>query len=171
MATRKTDSFFIRKSINLGSASAYVEDSIDLGAFVDALGEAVLRIHNIAVSYGKADGMANTIGATNTSELVLQLTTQTQDSIVLASDKSVIASGKINAVNVIDAAEIPAVYEDLDHLPQHWTNGVLVGVEQIYLAGECGTNWVDDMYLSIVMECTVEKLTKAAALALALSQQ
>jgi hypothetical protein len=59
--------------------------------------------------------------------------------------------------------------ESLDVAPQHWTNGYLVGVEQIYLG-------VDQSYdhlnrITVVMECTVESLSQAAAMALALSQQ
>jgi hypothetical protein len=55
--------------------------------------------------------------------------------------------------------------------PQQWTNGYLIGTEQIYLGGEASTDWTEDVYCQIVLECTVSKLTKGAAMALALSQQ
>ena len=45
----KTDSFFIRVEALI--ASAFDQTSVDLGAYVDALGKSVLRIHNIEVQY------------------------------------------------------------------------------------------------------------------------
>jgi len=171
MAARRSDSFFIRKSVNFQDDGLFYQDSIDLGAFVDALGEAVLRIHNIAVTFSKSDGQSSTVAISESATATFQLTTQSQGGTVLASDKSVIATGSINAYNQDAAAEHPAVYEALDHLPQLWTNGYLVAVEAIYLGGIATTRWEDDVYCSIVMECTSEKMTKAAGLALALSQQ
>jgi len=107
-----------------------------------------------------------------------QLTTQSQSDIVLGDDKSLIASGRViaNTVGVTGPAPGPthlpgAVHEDFDAAPQHWTNGVLIGVEQMYLGGTASTGWEGDQYVSIILECTVEKLTKGAAMALALSQQ
>jgi hypothetical protein len=52
-----------------------------------------------------------------------------------------------------------------------WNNGYLIGVETLYFGGEASTGWKEDVYISIVMECTSESLTQAAAMALALSQQ
>jgi hypothetical protein len=47
----------------------------------------------------------------------------------------------------------------------------LIGVETLYFGGEASSGWTGDVYISIVMECTSESLTQAAAMALALSQQ
>ena len=54
---------------------------------------------------------------------------------------------------------------------QEWTNGYLIAVEQIYLSGQATTSFTGNVYVSIVMECTVETMTQSAAMALALSQQ
>ena len=43
----RTDSFFIRQTLNADNTEAYQQVALDLGAYVDALGKAVLRIHNI----------------------------------------------------------------------------------------------------------------------------
>ena len=61
----------------------------------------------------------------------------------------------------------------MDNLPQLWTNGYLIAVDRLYLGGEASTGWVaaENMTISIVMECTVETMSTAAAMALALSQQ
>jgi len=129
----KTDSFFIRSTKDLGNTNTYHEKSIDLGAFVDALGKSVLRIHNIEVVYSDNTGRSNQIQATDVGVAQFQLMTQTQTDIVLASNKSVIATGKLHAFNQLAAGSLATeVSTDIDFGPQHWTNGYLVGVEQIY---------------------------------------
>ncbi|GAI59421.1 unnamed protein product [marine sediment metagenome] len=168
----KTDSFFIRSTKDLGNTNTYHEKSIDLGAFVDALGKSVLRIHNIEVVYSDNTGRSNQIQATDVGVAQFQLMTQTQTDIVLASNKSVIATGKLHAFNQLAAGSLATeVSTDIDFGPQHWTNGYLVGVEQIYFGGSAGTGFVGDLYCTVILECTVEKLDKEAAMALALSQQ
>ena len=44
----KSDSFFIRAQVNANNDLSFNQVGIDLGAYVDALGKSVLRIHNIA---------------------------------------------------------------------------------------------------------------------------
>ena len=48
----KSDSFFIRASTSF-NGTTYAQSSVDLGAYVDALGKSVLRIHNISVQWGE----------------------------------------------------------------------------------------------------------------------
>lgn len=174
MGMPKTDSFFIRHSLLVDNSGTFVQDPVDLGAFVDALGKSVLRIHNIAVTFSDHKGNAAQVASgSDSAAMQFQLTTQTQSDTVLPSNKSVIASGIIYAQNQFGTDEFPLVSHDMDNLPQLWTNGYLVAVETIYLGGEASTGWVaaEDMTISIVMECTVETATKDAAMALALSQQ
>jgi len=47
----RSDSFFIRANLATDGTN-FDQVSIDLGAFVDALGKTVMRIHNVSVSYG-----------------------------------------------------------------------------------------------------------------------
>jgi len=174
MAKKQTDSFFIRKSLLVDNAGAHVETSIDLGAYVDALGKSVLRIHNIAVQFSDSAGNAAQIAAADDSAAIqYQLTTQSQADTVLISDKSVIASGIVYGQNQFASDEFPAVSQAMDMLPQLWSNGYLVAVDQIYWAGEASGGWVaaEDMTISCVLECTVETMDERAAMALALSQQ
>jgi hypothetical protein len=163
----KTDSFFIRKTVNIDNDNSFEQQSIDLGAYVDALGKSVLRIHNIAVTFSDSTGRSNTV--TGPAAAQFQLTTQQQSDIVLPSDKAVIASGRLTADGVGGLANY--VSHDFDVLPQQWTNGYLVGVEQIYLGGAASTAFAGNVYVSVVMECTVETMTSNSAMALALSQQ
>ena len=166
----KSDSFYVRASTDFDGTN-YAQSAIDLGAYVDALGKSVLRIHNIAVTYGKPQATPAAT-ATQNHTAQFQLTTQSQSAIVDATDKSVISTGKL-AISAGTSGETVMMSQDLDIAPQHWRNGYLVGVEQIYL----GVDQTMALFagsgnpLCIVLECTVETLTQNAAMALALSQQ
>jgi len=165
----KTDSFFIRARTPF-NGTTFRQTSIDLGAYVDALGKSVLRIHNIAVQWGAP---TNTVTITPNAEErnAFQLTTQSQNAMVDATDKSVISTGSISASAGANG-EMLTLTDALDVAPQHWMNGYLVGVEQIYLGVDStsAVNLALDA-CNIVLECTVETLSSAAAMALALSQQ
>lgn len=163
----KSDSFFIRARVAT-NGTTYAETSIDLGAYVDALGKSVLRIHNIAVQYGDPPFIFPAGSANENSNVCFQLTTQTQTAMVNATNKSLISSGNLTMVQDGTLAYVNTS-DSLDVAPQHWTQGYLVGVEQIYLAVDQTADKVDAV--SIVLECTVETLSQSAAMALALSQQ
>jgi hypothetical protein len=170
----KSDSFFIRSSLLVGNLGSFKQDSIDLGAYVDALGKSVLRIHNIAVTFSDKNGNAGQVlAASDSAAMQFQLTTQSQSDTVTAANRSVVATGIVYAQNSFGNDEFPLVSHDMDNLPQLWTNGYLIAVDTLYFGGEGSSGWVtaDDMTISIVMECTVETMSTAAAMALALSQQ
>ena len=170
----KSDSFFIRHTTDIGNANAYYQDPIDLGAYVDALGKSVLRIHNIAVQMSDSTGRTSEVTSSgsdpfNGGAAQFQLLTQSQTDIVLASNKSVISSGRLIAGG---SGGVPSyVSEDFDNLPQLWTNGYLVAVDSIFLGGAASAAFDGDVYCTVTMECTVETMSQAAAMALALSQQ
>lgn len=173
----KSDSFFIRASQNLGGSTAtgyqtYFESAIDLGAYVDALGKSVMRIHNIAVAFTDSAGTSVEITGAEEVAAQFQLLTQSQSDTVLPSNRAVIASGTVVASRTNSGNGLAArVFDQFDNLPQLWTNGYLVAVDSIFLGGEASQHWEGDVYVSITMECTVETMTQAAAMALALSQQ
>ena len=169
----RSDSFFIRAQVNAGSTSTFNQVAVDLGAYVDALGKSVLRIHNIAPSFTDINGTSATLDSDASAAAQFQLTTQTQTDTITGLDKSMISSGMINCVNQETTAGGVAsiVSESFDNAPQLWTNGYLVAVDTIYLGGEASTGFAEDVYITLVMECTVETMTQAAAMALALSQQ
>ena len=168
----KSDSFFIRASVTTQNNSTYDQASIDLGAYVDALGKSVLRIHNIAVSVTDEDGTAATLGASKSAAAQFQLLTQSQTDTVLPTNKSVVASGMLNAYNATGGTDVASsTSESFDNLPQLWTNGYLIAVDAMYLGAEASPGFAEDVVVSIIMECTVESMSQAAAMALALSQQ
>ena len=162
----KSDSFFIRAEIDW-DATNYAQTAIDLGAYVDALGKSVLRIHNISVQWtDPTDNIAGDPAGTGFSNSAFQLTTQSQTAMVNAYNRSVIASGAL----ALGKGATPTMYDSIDVAPQHWTNGYLVAVEQLYLACDQSFN-IGATTLSIVLECTVESMSQSSAMALALSQQ
>ena len=71
------------------------------------------------------------------------------------------------------ASRPPALSFSDSHLPQHYSDGFLVAVEEIYLGAFGGDAWADstDLTFNIVLECEVLTMTTAAAMSLALSQQ
>lgn len=174
----KSDSFFIRIQKNVGKDNNFQEEPVDLGAYVDALGKSVLRIHNIAVSLTDANALTVSMdaggaaGEATNAKAQFQLTTQTQSAMVTAINKSVISSGQLTACNLDASDSFPSIVsESFDNLPQMWTNGYLVAVDTIFLGGAAGLKWKEDVMWTLVLECTVETMNVASAMALALSQQ
>lgn len=162
----KTDTFFIRATAAFSNID-FVQQPIDLGSYVDALGKSVLRIHGVSVKYGSP--LQTPGGTTAAASIGYQLTTQSQSALVNLHDKSLIASGQLNYAT--DAAGNQLFLSDTQDLsPANFKDGYLVGVEQIYLG-------IDQDIISqftrvsVVLECTVETLSQSAAMALALSQQ
>lgn len=153
------------------NGTTFSEEAIDLGAYVDALGKSVLRIHNIQVKYG-AGVFAPSLGTGTVQSTAYQITTQSQTDMVVLDDKSLVASGSLVLSNAgAGAAGVTTINDNTDIGPQHWTNGYLIGVEQIYLGTDSSTAGPQVTEISVVMECTVETLSQNAAMALALSQQ
>ena len=170
----KSDSFFIRAKVSVGNS--YADEPIDLGAYVDALGKSVLRIHRVSVKYPRVGPSA--IANAHTSICEFQLTTQRQTVIVDLDDKSLIASGALQVGYGVPSgsptlAPPTVITTDTDTSPDVFTNGYLVGVEQIYLAGQTANeaDFGTTRTVELMMECTVETLSQSAAMALALSQQ
>ena len=173
----KSDSFFIRAAVTTSGASDYEQTEIDLGSFVN-LGvskSTLLRIHNIAVQYvDNSGGPGSPIyhqGATP-GGASFQLCTQTQSALVRATDKSLVASGSLVCFGNPNSTAYPIGQNETEDLAaQMWTNGYLVAVDTMYLGGSSSTNWNEDVYVTLTCECTVETMSQAAAMALALSQQ
>lgn len=163
----RTDSFFIRASVTTDTTN-FAQSAIDLGAYVDALGKSVLRIHNISVQYGTPMEIIGIPAAGNNGNVAFQLTTQSQAAMVDLTNRSVVSSGKL-LLSTSDVDTLIVANDHLDVGPQDFTDGYLIAVEQMYLGVDQSVNSVSQ--LSIVLECTVETMTQAAAMALALSQQ
>lgn len=171
----RSDSFFIRAKLTAlqGGSGGFDTETIDLGSFVDALGKTVLRIHNVSVQYVFGANLAPVLTGVNDEGICSwQITTQNQTSMVDADNRTLISSGALfSANNSTVANACTFVSQDIDISPQQWTNGYLIAVESIQIAGQASSNFRDPIDLSVVLECTVETMTASASMALALSQQ
>jgi len=174
----KTDTFFIRatldcQNVNPGPANTFNQIPIDLGTYVNALEKSVLRIKSIQVAFSDGYGTSSTIIATSVGVCQYQLTTQSQDASVLASNNSVIGSGRVHLTNQLAANGLATIVSDMNDLaPNNFgTDGYLVAVDTIFLGGQASTGFVGDAHVSVILECQVETLTTSKAMALALSQQ
>lgn len=168
----RTDSFFIRQTIDAGNTSTFAQTELDLGAYVDALGKSVLRIHNIQVTYSDNSGRSSVIDNNEVGVAQWQLTTQSQPDIVRDDNRSVVSSGRCHMFNDQGTDKLASIVTDANGLNvAEWTNGYLIAVEQMYLGGSASAAFIGDAYITLVLECTVETMTTSAAMALALSQQ
>ena len=173
----KTDAFFIRQTLNADNDNSFQQEEIDLGAFVDALGKSVLRIHSVEAVWSDNAGTSTLIADQTAAAAQWQLTTQSQTSIVRADNKSLIASGRVVCaassifVGLVGDHYPGDINDAFDVGPQQWKKGYLVGVDSIYLGGSASTDWTGNQYVTVILECTVETLSANAAMALALSQQ
>jgi hypothetical protein len=171
----RSDSFFIRAKLSAltGGAGGFTTEAIDLGSFVDALGKTVMRIHNVSVQYTYGANLAPLIAGGNDEGITSwQITTQNQTGMVDADNRTLISSGALVASNSSAVGNtVTFVGQDIDVSPQKWENGYLIAVESIQLAGQSSASFTDTCDVSVVLECTVETMTAAASMALALSQQ
>ena len=165
----RSDSFFIRASVT-GNGTTYNETSVDLGAFVDALGKSVLRIHNIQARIIDENELS-TPSKDNTNYFAgFQLCTQTQTALVSFTERALIAGGTLTVGEA--NGSITAVSETNDLMPQDFENGYLVAVDSIFLGIDQNiASDLGEVKAELILECTVETLTQSAAMALALSQQ
>ena len=164
-----SDSFFIRASVT-GNGTTYAETSVDLGAFVDALGKSVLRIHNVQARIID-ENQLSTPSKDNTNYFAgFQLTTQTQTALVSFTERSLIAAGTLTVGEA--NGSITGVVETNDLMPQDFQNGYLVAVDTIFLGIDQNiASDLGEVEAQLILECTVETLSQSAAMALALSQQ
>ena len=169
----KTDTFFIRADLNAGNTNTFAEVPIELGTYVNALEKSVLRIKSVQVAYSDSTGRSSVIGANDVGVAQYQLTTQSQTNIILPSDNSVISSGKVHLYNDLAAPGLATMVTDANDLNpvMFGTDGFIVAVDTIFLGGSSNTGFAGNNYISVVLECQVETLTTAKAMALALSQQ
>ena len=171
---RQTDHFYIRAEVT--GAQSGTDIAIDLGAFVDALGKSVLKIHSASITWEDETNPGGVISATanDTHMGHWQLTTQAAADFLTFDDKSVIARGCTAFMNGGNgAAGLVGISEVGDRVDQTWTDGYLVAVEQIFFRALTSSANLStgDLRCSIILDCTVESLTKDSAMALALSQQ
>lgn len=170
------ESFFLRQTLEQ-TGSGFVQAEIDLGAFVNLATKSgtILRIHNVELQITDRDApMSGPYLTEENLNIGWDLTTVKQTSLVKLSDRSVICSGRyeVTADTAANNSRILFAQDTRDSMPQHWTNGFLVGVDTIYFSSQADQASTGGTYdISIVLECTSENVSAASSRALALSQQ
>ena len=167
------NTFFIRASVNGGNGGTYAETEIDLGSYTN-LGSSkpeVLRIHNIIVQMTESTGEIPNMTADTASSASWQLCTQSQSDLVLCTDDSFISGGRGSFRNPDASVHAPTQDFSEQILAQEFTQGYVVAVPSLFLGAIGGANFTQDVYFSVMLECTTEPMSKANAVSLAISQQ
>jgi len=159
-----------------------VQSTIDLGAFVN-LGSSkpqILRIHSIQQQICDSDGLVPTVSASGaigeqrTAFVNTVISTKatelgTGDLPQLNLDE-VIYTAAVNFTNGRNSDDNGFQSTGSDIAPQHLVNGVLVGVDTLYLYTLADDAFAEDVHVNFMLECSVEPATRENAIAIALSQ-
>ena len=167
------NTFLIRARVNAGHAETFAQTEIELGSYTN-LGSSkpeVLRIHGAHLYVQDSDGTMPTMGANKAGELAWQVCTTSQSAMVSATNDSFLLGGQAGLRNGDSAANPPSDAFSDAILPQDFTTGQVVAVPSLFLGGLVGDEFTEDVYISVILECSTEAMSKANAVALAISQQ
>jgi len=168
------NTFLIRALVQLSnSGDTYNQTEIDLGSYTN-LGSSkpeVLRVHTAHLFIQDSAGAIPDMGANKGGEFVWQVTTASQSAAILANDDAYLMGGHAGVRNG-DASENPPTDAwESTLMPQDYTAGQVVAVPSLFLGGFIGSEFTQDAYVTVILECSTEPMSKAAAVALAISQQ
>lgn len=167
------NTFLIRTTVDAGHAEAFAQTEVDLGSYTN-LGSSkpeVLRIHSAHWYIQDDSGTMPTMGANKAGEIAWQLTTQSQTALVQVTDDSFLMGGQAGVRNGDSADNPPSAAFSDSILPQDFTAGQVVAVPSIFLGALVGSEFMEDVNIGLVLECSTEPMSKANAVALAISQQ
>ncbi len=167
------NTFFIRASVNAENGGIFKQEEIDLGSYTN-LGSSkpeVLRIHRIIHAMTDAAGEVPVLKTNTATSAAWQLTTQSQTSLVLMTDDSFVSGGRAGLRNPDGADNPPSQAFETAMLPQDLTAGYVIAVPSLFIGGFAGADFDENVYHTLVLECTTEPMSKANAVSLAISQQ
>lgn len=167
------NTFIIRASVNTGKAGAYAETEIDLGSYTN-LGSSkpeVLRIWNVLAGVTDGAGQVPAMTANTAASLAWQLTTQSQSAVIDPTDDSWLSGGRAGVRNPDGSTNPPSQAFEETILAQDLSAGQIVAVPTLFLGGNGPSEFADDVYYTVLLECSTEAMSKAAAVSLAVSQQ
>lgn len=167
------NTFLIRTTVDAGHAEAFAQTELDLGSYTN-LGSSkpeVLRIHTAHWYIQNDTGTMPTMGANKAGEIAWQLTTQSQSAMVQVTDDAFLMGGQAGVRNGDSAANPPSDAFSDSILPQDLTAGLVVAVPSLFLGALVGSEFDEDCNIGLILECTTESMSKANAVALAISQQ
>lgn len=169
------NTFLIRTSVTLShTGEAFNETEIDLGSYTN-LGSSkpeVLRIHTAHWFIQDSVGKMPTMGGNKAGTVCWQLlTTSAGGAFKQITDDSFLMGGQAGVRNGDSADNPPSNSFSESLMPQDYEGGLVVAVPSIFLGGAVGDEFTEDVNLGLILECTTEAMSKANAVALAISQQ
>lgn len=170
------DPFLIRHDITFAADGTMNQNTVDLGSYTN-LGSTkpeVLRIHKIDFLVTDAAGDLPNIGTNATATVNWQITTQDNgtSALVLASDDSFVAGASLSYRNTDGSgARQPSQGIEQNVLPQSYMDGYVVAVPSLFFTGQVDADFDEAVVVSFILQCTTEKMDKASAVSLAISQQ
>lgn len=172
MAAKKTSTFFIRVDLDIDNDNNFHEGELDLGAYVNVLGKSVLSIKSVQAAITDINGRMPDLTASTAAAYSWQLTTQSQTATVRISDNSVVAAGGGTAIEG-GTGTIATNWSDYSVGPHHYQtdDGYLVATESMYIGGSATTQWTENLFVALILECQVVTMDVQDGVALALSQQ
>lgn len=167
------NSFLIRTTVDAGNAETFAQTEIDLGSYTN-LGSTkpeVLRIHSAHWYIQNDTGTMPSMGGDKAGEIAWQLTTTSKAALVQVTDDSFLMGGQAGVRNGDSAPNPPSDAFSDSILPQDFTAGQVVAVPSLFLGALVGDEFTEDVNIGLILECTTEAMSKANAVALAISQQ
>ena len=167
------NTFLIRANVDVGHAGSYVQTEIDLGSYTN-LGSSkpeVLRIHRAVIQMYDDSGEIPSMTSNTAGSAGWQLLTRSAGGMQAPTSDSW-GCGGISAFRNPDGSTNPPTQTfSQQHLPQDYENGYVIAVPTLFLGGIADSDFTEDVNYAVVLECTTESMTKANAVALAISQQ
>ena len=165
------------------STQLRVVSEIDLGAYVNLATSKpqLLRIHSIQQQICDSTGLPPAINAATSSTIEVNAflasaittkeTTLATSAMPQLDDDSVIFSSSINCTTQTRGSDNQGIVSgDLDLAPQGIKGGILVGVDTLYLYALGDDAFAENVNVNFCLECSVEPVSREAAINLALSQ-
>jgi hypothetical protein len=182
----RSETFFIRAQVQANvTTEERQEVEIDLGAYVN-LGlkqSTLLRVHSIQQQICDDQGLVPTIDGASAagvhryafcnSAITTKRYVDTADpkSMPQLFDDATMYTAAVIGENANTDVDNGIYTHDTDIAPQHMMSGYLVGVDNLYLYAAADDAFAEDVFVNVLLECTLESATQSNAVALALSQQ
>ena len=160
-----------------------VVSEVDLGAYVNLATSKpqLLRIHSIQQQICDTTGLPPAINAATSSTIEVNAflataiatkeTTLGTGAMPQLNDDSIIYSSAINCTTQTRQSNNQGIVSgDLDLAPQDIKGGILVGVDTLYLYALADDAFAENVNVNFCLECSVEPVSREAAINLALSQ-
>jgi hypothetical protein len=169
----KKNTFIIRARVNTLNAGNFAEKEVELGSYTN-LGSSkpeVLRIHRAIVQITDGAGQMPTLGADLAASVAWQLTTQSQSALIDPVSDAWVCGGRAGVRNPDSSTNPPSDAFEETILAQDYEAGYTIAVPSLFLGGFGATEFTNDVYYNLLLECSTEPMTKANAVSLAISQQ